>query len=45
MLEERNLMAHVYQEKAALDAGKSIRENYAPAIENVYNDLLKKRTL
>ena len=43
MLEERNLMAHVYQEHAALEAGKSIRERYAPAIENVYNDLLKKR--
>lgn len=42
MLEDRNLMAHVYQEQAALTAGKSIRERYAPAIEQVYNDLLKK---
>lgn len=43
MLEERNVMAHVYQEKAALAAGKSIRERYASAIEELYNDLLKKR--
>ncbi len=43
MLEDRNLMAHVYQEKAAIDAGKSIRERYAPAIEQTYSDLLKKR--
>lgn len=42
MLEDRNLMAHVYQEQAALAAGKSIRERYAPAIEKVHNDLLKK---
>ncbi len=43
MLEDRNLMAHVYQEQAALAAGKSIRERYAPAIELVYHDFLKKR--
>jgi nucleotidyltransferase substrate binding protein (TIGR01987 family) len=43
MLEARNLMAHVYQEKAALAAGKSIREKYAPAIEQIYRDLLKKQ--
>ena len=43
MLEDRNLMAHVYQEQAALIAGKSIRERYAPAIEQIHNDLLKKR--
>ena len=43
MLEDRNLMAHVYQEQAALTAGKSIRERYAPAIERIYSDLLKKR--
>lgn len=43
MLEDRNLMAHVYQEQAALAAGKSIRERYAPAIEQIHNDLLKKR--
>lgn len=43
MLEDRNLMAHVYQEEAALTAGKSIRERYAPAIEQIYKDLLKKR--
>jgi len=43
MLEDRNLMAHVYQEKAAITAGKSIRERYAPAIEKVHHDLLKKR--
>ncbi len=43
MLEDRNLMAHVYQEKAALAAGKSIRERYVPAIEKIYNDLLTKK--
>jgi nucleotidyltransferase substrate binding protein (TIGR01987 family) len=43
MLEDRNLMAHVYQEQAALAAGKSIRERYAPAIEKIHKDLLKKR--
>jgi nucleotidyltransferase substrate binding protein (TIGR01987 family) len=43
MLEDRNLMAHVYQEQAALAAGKSIRERYAPAIEQTHKDLLKKR--
>lgn len=43
MLEDRNLMAHVYQEQAAINAGKSIREHYAPAIEHLYRDLLKKR--
>jgi nucleotidyltransferase substrate binding protein (TIGR01987 family) len=43
MLEDRNLMAHVYQEQAALAAGKSIRERYAPAIEQTHRDLLKKR--
>lgn len=40
MLEDRNLMAHVYQEQAALAAGKSIRERYAPAIEQIHKDLL-----
>ena len=44
MLEDRNLMAHVYLEKAALAAGKSIRERYAPAFEQIHQDLLKKRT-
>lgn len=43
MLEDRNLMAHVYQEQAALAAGKSIREHYAPAIEQNYKNLLKQR--
>ncbi len=43
MLEDRNLMAHVYQELAALTAGKSIRERYAPAIEQIHNDLLNKK--
>jgi len=43
MLEDRNLMAHVYQEQAALAAGKSIRERYAPAIEQIHHDFLKKR--
>ncbi|HAB99284.1 MAG TPA: nucleotidyltransferase [Parachlamydiales bacterium] len=45
MLEDRNLMAHVYQEQAAIAAGKSIRERYAPAIEKIYNDLLKKQKI
>lgn len=43
MLEDRNLMAHVYQEAAALAAAKSIRERYEPAIEQIHQDLLKKR--
>lgn len=43
MLEDRNLMAHVYQEQAAITAGNSIREAYAPAIHKLYHDLLKKR--
>jgi nucleotidyltransferase substrate binding protein (TIGR01987 family) len=43
MLEDRNLMAHVYQEQAALVAGKNIRERYAPAIEKVHRDLQIKR--
>lgn len=43
MLEDRNLMAHVYQEQAAITAGKNIRERYAPAIEKIYNDLLQKQ--
>lgn len=43
MLEDRNLMAHVYQEQSALAAGIRIRSRYVPAIEKVYNDLLQKR--
>jgi nucleotidyltransferase substrate binding protein (TIGR01987 family) len=43
MMEDRNVMAHVYQEKAALDAVRIIRERYAPAIDRIYNDFLKKR--
>jgi nucleotidyltransferase substrate binding protein (TIGR01987 family) len=44
MLKEHNLMAHVSQEGAALEAVKNIRTRYAPAIEEVYNDLLSKRS-
>lgn len=43
MLEERNLMAHVYQEPAALIAGKNIRERYVHAIEQLHRYLLEKR--
>lgn len=43
MLEDRNIMAHVYEEKAAIKAAKSILENYAPAIERVYKDLFERR--
>ena len=43
MLEERNLMAHVYQEQAALAAGINIRERYLHALEQIHKDLLKKR--
>ena len=39
MLEERNLMAHVYQEKAAKAATANIQSRYAPAIAQVYFDL------
>lgn len=42
MLEDRNLMAHVYQEKAAIEASKNIREAYASEIEQLYNYLFKK---
>ena len=45
MLEARNLMAHVYQEKAAKEAVKSIREYYAPALNQVYEELLQRRKL
>ncbi len=43
MLEDRNLMAHVYQEQAAKEAVKNIREHYASEIEQIYNDLLERR--
>lgn len=42
MLEDRNLMAHVYQEPAARQAGDSIRKRYAPAIQQVYEDLHRR---
>lgn len=42
MLDERNLLAHVYQEEAALTAGNRIRKRYISAIENIHQDLLKK---
>ncbi len=45
MLKDRNLMAHVYQEQAAVEAGESIRKRYAPAIKELYNDLLKKQKI
>jgi nucleotidyltransferase substrate binding protein (TIGR01987 family) len=44
MLKEHNLMAHVYQESAALEAVKNIRVRYAPAIEEIYNDFLKMQS-
>lgn len=43
MLEDRNLMAHVYQESAALTGGENIRKYYAPAIEQIHTDLLNRR--
>lgn len=43
MLEDRNMMVHVYQEVAAIKAAKSIRECYAPAIERAYKDLAERR--
>ena len=43
MLEDRNIMAHVYQEEAALAAGKNICERYIFAIEKVHHDLKKKK--
>lgn len=43
MLEERNLMAHVYQESAALAAGENIRKRYVHAIEQLHKFLLEKR--
>lgn len=42
MLEDRNLMAHVYQEQAALTAMKNVRERYAPAIEQMHQFFLIK---
>jgi nucleotidyltransferase substrate binding protein (TIGR01987 family) len=43
MLEDRNLMAHVDQESAAVEAGKRIQARYTPALHKLYNDLLKKK--
>ena len=43
MLEDRNLMAHVYQEKAALVAVENIQKRYAPALLKNYQNLASKR--
>lgn len=43
MLEERNLMAHVYQEQAAQLAVKSIRERYVGALKQIYEYLNEKK--
>ncbi len=43
MLEDRNLMAHVYQESAAITAGQNIRKRYVEAIEQVYHLLRQKQ--
>ncbi len=44
MLEDRNLMAHVYQEFAAVEAGKNILQHYIPAMEKMAKDFLEKRS-
>lgn len=42
MLEEGNMLACAYEEQVAVEAGKNIRERYAPAIEKIYEDLLRR---
>lgn len=42
MLEDRNLMAHVYDEKKAIEASRHIREKYFHAILKVHNFLKTK---
>lgn len=37
MLETRNLMAHVYQEKSAIEAVKNIRDRFFQPIQEVHN--------
>jgi nucleotidyltransferase substrate binding protein (TIGR01987 family) len=44
MLENRHMIKCVYEQQAALAAGKTIRECNAPAIEQTHRDLIKKRT-
>ena len=36
-LEDRNLTVHTYNEAAALEIEKRIRQNYYPVIEDLYN--------
>lgn len=43
MLEDRNLMAHVYQEDSAIKALKHIQMKYAPAIIELHRFLKPKR--
>lgn len=42
MLEDRNLLAHNYDENKTLDAVKRISKKYAPAIDQAYDCLNKK---
>ncbi|MBI3508266.1 MAG: nucleotidyltransferase substrate binding protein [Chlamydiia bacterium] len=42
MLEDRNLMARIYEELAAEKAVQCIRSRYALAVEQLYQDLLEK---
>ena len=43
MLEQRNVMAHVYQEQAAVSAVENIRNRYASALLQIFEYLGKKR--
>jgi nucleotidyltransferase substrate binding protein (TIGR01987 family) len=43
MLDARNLMAHVYDESAALDAARRIAGPYGQGVEQVYRYLSAKR--
>lgn len=43
MLEDRNLMAHVYQEETALAVINNIQQKYIRAIDQVFNFLKGKR--
>ncbi len=44
MLEDRNLMAHVYQEETAIAVMDNIQKNYIAAIDQVFHFLKEKRS-
>jgi nucleotidyltransferase substrate binding protein (TIGR01987 family) len=42
MLENRNLMAHTYDNNKSIQAVKLIQEEYAPSLQNFYQKFLEK---